>query len=54
MLVSVIRIPDNAGSGISEGSAAAGPTSDNVALANVLSAREQGFGFAMDVGGGER
>merc|ERR1712194_799854 len=30
----------------------AGPTSDNVVLANILSAPGQGFGFALDVGGG--
>ena len=43
----------NKGAGISEGSAAAGPTSDNIALANVLHAVDQTFGFALDVGGGE-
>ena len=42
----------NHGAGISEGSAGAGPTSDNIALANVLNAWDQGFGFALDVGGG--
>ena len=43
----------NKGAGISEGSAAAGPTSDNIALANVLHAVDQAGGFALDVGGGQ-
>jgi parallel beta-helix repeat protein len=42
----------NGGAGISEGSAAAGPTTDNVALANILHAEDQDGGFALDVGGG--
>ena len=42
----------NKGAGISEGSAAAGATSDNIALANILHAVDQPFGFALDVGGG--
>ena len=37
---------------MSEGSAAAGPTSDNVVLANTLVAPDQSFGFGLDVGGG--
>ena len=42
----------NHGAGISEGSAGAGPTGDNVALANILHASDQDFGFGLDVGGG--
>ena len=37
---------------MSEGSAAAGPTTDNVVLANTLVAPDQSFGFGLDVGGG--
>jgi hypothetical protein len=39
----------NCGAGVSEGSAAAGPTSDNIVLANDLS---RPAGWTLDVGGG--